>query len=66
MSSAPELWTTADFAEFAKLSPSQVHHLRRSGQGPAHVRFGKHVRYVPGAVRTWVLENQRKTPEKTK
>lgn len=66
MSAAPELWTPADFAAFAKLSPSQVKYLRLKGKGPAHVRLGKHVRYVPGAVRTWVIENQHQPKEEAK
>lgn len=66
MSDAPALWTPADFAAFAKLTPSQVKYLRLKGQGPAHVRLGKHVRYVPGAVRSWVLENQKQAKEAAK
>jgi hypothetical protein len=55
---SPELWTPADFAAYAKLTPAQVSHLRRSGKGPAFTKLGKHVRYVPGVVHRWVIENQ--------
>ena len=58
----PELlWTPAQFGTFAQLSQAQVSHLRRSGKGPAFTKLGKHVRYVPGVVRRWVLENQQTT-----
>lgn len=58
---APELWTPADFAAFAKLTMHQVSHLRRSGKGPAFTKLGKHVRYVPGVCHRWVIDNQQTT-----
>lgn len=61
MTQAPELWTSAQFADFAKVSESAVSRLRRTGKGPAFVKIGKHVRYVPGAVHRWVLERQTTT-----
>lgn len=61
MNTAPELWTPADFAAFAKLSPGQVKRLRLNGKGPAHIRLGKHVRYIPGVVTRWASENQTTT-----
>lgn len=58
---APELWTPAEFAAFAKLSLHQVSHLRRTGSGPAFIHLGRHVRYVPGVVHRWILERQTTT-----
>lgn len=55
----PELWTPADFAAYAQLSINQVAKLRRSGKGPAFIKLGKHVRYVPGVCHRWILANQR-------
>lgn len=64
MSQQPELWTPAEFASYAKLTPAQVGHLRRSGKGPAFTKIGKHVRYVPGVVHRWILERQQTTTTK--
>lgn len=61
MSQAPELWTPAEFAAFAKVTMHQASHLRRTGGGPAFVKIGKHVRYVPGVVHRWILERQQTT-----
>lgn len=64
MTQAPELWTSAEFADYAKVTVAQVSHLRRSGKGPAFVMIGKHVRYVPGVVHRWILERQQTTTTK--
>jgi hypothetical protein len=61
---APELWTPAEFAAYAKLTPHQVGHLRRSGKGPAFTRLGKHVRYVPGVCHRWIIDNMTTTTPK--
>lgn len=61
MTQQPELWTSAEFANYAKVTVAQVGHLRRSGQGPAFIKIGKHVRYVPGVVHRWILERQQTT-----
>jgi hypothetical protein len=58
---APELWTSAEFADYAKVTVAQVAHLRRSGKGPTFIKIGKHVRYVPGVVHRWVLDRQQAT-----
>jgi hypothetical protein len=65
MNDAPQLWTPAEFAAYAKLTPAQVSHLRRSGKGPAFTKLGKHVRYVPGVVHRWVLANQQAEVKET-
>lgn len=66
MNSAPQLWTPADFAAYAKLSVHQVEYLRRSGKGPAFTKLGKRVRYIPGVVHRWVSENQTTTTKEPK
>lgn len=57
----PQLWTTADFARYAKISPEQARKLRQGPDGPPFVRMGRQVRYVPVVVHQWVLKNQHTT-----
>lgn len=65
MAGSPELWTPEDFAAFARLSLDQVAKLRSKGTGPAFVKFGRVVRYVPGVCHRWVQENQTTTTKET-
>lgn len=58
------LWTQDDVAAFARLTVHQVEYMRRTGNGPAFTKLGRAVRYVPGTVQRWVIENQQTTTTK--
>ncbi|MHA7293686.1 hypothetical protein [Arthrobacter sp. HLT1-21] len=62
---APALWTPEEFARFARLTLTQVAHLRRTGKGPTFTKFGREIRYVPGNVRRWIAENERQTSKES-
>lgn len=53
MASEP-LWTVRDVSEFLRIPVSTLHQWRYEGKGPDAYRIGKHLRYDPGAVRTWL------------
>lgn len=52
------LLSTAEFAQKAQVPEGTVRHWRDVGTGPAYLRIGRHVRYRPSDVQTW-LESQR-------
>lgn len=58
---APQLWTTEDFARYARISPDQARKLRQTAAGPPFVRMGRAIRYIPGTVHRWVQANQHTT-----
>lgn len=61
MNATPELWTPADFAAYAKLTINQVAKLRCKGTGPAFIKVGRQIRYIPAACHRWVTANQQTT-----
>ena len=48
------LWGVDDVAAFLRVPKMTVYHWRRTGYGPPGVRIGRHVRYRPEDVRSWV------------
>lgn len=49
------LWTTADVADFLRVSPSSVRN-RMEDAGLPHVYIGNALRFDPEAVRAWVKD----------
>ncbi|URN16123.1 MULTISPECIES: helix-turn-helix domain-containing protein [Streptomyces] len=46
--------TPEDIAEMFSVPIETVYHWRKQRTGPPGFRVGRHVRYDPAAVRTWV------------
>lgn len=53
------LWTPAEAAEVLAVSPCQLSHMRKRGTGPAFVKVGRSVRYVPADVARYITERRR-------
>jgi hypothetical protein len=54
------LWTVRDLSTFLGIPVSTLHQWRYLGQGPEAFRVGKHLRYDPLTVRTWLEVNCRR------
>ena len=50
------LWTVLEVSEFLGIPVATLHQWRYLGTGPAAFRVGKHLRYDPDTVRTWLAE----------
>jgi predicted DNA-binding transcriptional regulator AlpA len=50
------LWTAREVSEFLGIPVATLHQWRYLGTGPEAFRVGKHLRYDPDAVRTWLAE----------
>ncbi|MCE7081279.1 AlpA family transcriptional regulator [Streptomyces sp. ST2-7A] len=48
--------TPADLASLLAVPVETVYAWRRKGTGPPGFRVGKHLRYDPGTVHTWIAE----------
>lgn len=50
------LWTIHDVSVYLGVPTGTLYQWRHRGMGPPAVRLGKHLRYQPATVRTWVTE----------
>jgi predicted DNA-binding transcriptional regulator AlpA len=50
------LWTVREVSDFLGIPVATLHQWRYLGTGPEAFRVGKHLRYDPHAVRTWLTE----------
>ncbi|MEC3978622.1 helix-turn-helix domain-containing protein [Amycolatopsis sp. H20-H5] len=50
------LWTPDDLAVFLGIPEKTLREWRYKGYGPGWAKMGKHVRYNPDTVRSWVAE----------
>ena len=48
------LWTVREVSEFLCIPVATLHQWRYLGTGPEAFRVGKHLRYDPHAVRSWL------------
>lgn len=48
------LWTIDDVSAFLCVSVATIYQWRHRGEGPPCIRLGKHLRFDPAAVRSWV------------
>lgn len=48
------LWTVRDVAEFLRVPVQTLYSWRSTGYGPKARRIGKHLRYRPDDVMTWL------------
>jgi excisionase family DNA binding protein len=48
------MWTIEEVADFLKIPVKTLYDWRRHGRGPRARRMGKHLRYAPSDVRTWL------------
>ncbi|MFI5593444.1 helix-turn-helix transcriptional regulator [Amycolatopsis sp. NPDC051758] len=51
-----ELWTADDLSSYLKIPKKTLAHWRLHGTGPPWLHIGKHVRYRPSDVRSWLTE----------
>ncbi|GAB3439310.1 hypothetical protein GCM10027570_03470 [Streptomonospora sediminis] len=50
------LWSVKDAAGFLGVPVKTLYQWRYTEVGPPSHRIGRHIRYVPAEVRTWVLK----------
>ncbi len=48
------LWTVDDLSAFLGVPVATLYQWRHKGEGPPAMRLGKHLRFDPDRVRTWV------------
>ncbi|MFC4128939.1 helix-turn-helix transcriptional regulator [Nocardia rhizosphaerae] len=53
---ADRLWTIDELAAYLQVSKPTIYDWRLSGYGPPASRIGRHLRWEPTVVRTWVAE----------
>jgi predicted DNA-binding transcriptional regulator AlpA len=54
--SADRLWTPEDVSAFIGVPVATLYQWRHKGKGPKSFRVGKHLRYKPTDVSTWLDE----------
>lgn len=52
------LWAPEDVARFLGVPVSTLYRWRYLGTGPKAARVGRHLRYLPADVMTWLREQQ--------
>jgi excisionase family DNA binding protein len=50
------LWTIEEVADFLRIPVATLYRWRTMGTGPNAFRVGRHLRYNPDAVRSWLVE----------
>ncbi len=50
----PRLWSVVETATFLGVPPKTLYQWRYTATGPPSHRIGRHVRYDPAEVRSWV------------
>lgn len=55
------LWSPAELAEHLGIPVATLYAWRYQGIGPVGYRVGRHVRYDPIDVKTWLNENRSET-----
>ncbi|GAB3861273.1 hypothetical protein GCM10029963_65490 [Micromonospora andamanensis] len=50
------LWTIRDVAAYLRVPTETLYRWRKVKYGPPAARVGRHLRYEPEAVRSWVRE----------
>jgi predicted DNA-binding transcriptional regulator AlpA len=48
------LWTAEELSEYLQVPVATLYRWRYLGTGPVAYRAGKHLRYDPAEVRTWL------------
>lgn len=56
MTKDERLWTPEEVSEFLGIPVGTLYQWRTRRVGPPGRRVGKHLRYLPGDVLAWVLE----------
>jgi excisionase family DNA binding protein len=49
-----KLWTIDDVAQYLSVPRSTLYQWRSKGYGPNGIRIGRHVRYRPDDVQSWL------------
>lgn len=50
------LWTIEEVADFLRIPVATLYRWRTMGTGPSAFRVGRHLRYNPDTVRSWLME----------
>jgi hypothetical protein len=53
------LWTVQDVADYLTVPLATLDQCRYHGTGPTASRVGRHLRYEPAAVQTWLEQQAR-------
>lgn len=61
MPEAP-LWSVDDLASYLGVPVATIYKWRHTGEGPAGYRIGRHVRFDPEDVATWLESRRDDTP----
>ncbi len=56
MAASDELWTVQDVSAYLRVPQETLYRWRKVKYGPPAARVGRHLRYEPDAVRSWVRE----------
>ncbi|MFD6649324.1 helix-turn-helix domain-containing protein [Micromonospora chalcea] len=56
MAASDELWTVQDVSAYLRVPQETLYRWRKVKYGPPAARIGRHLRYEPDAVRSWVRE----------
>lgn len=54
MKTDDKLWTVRDVSAYLRVPPETLYRWRKVKYGPAAARVGRHLRYDPETVRSWV------------
>lgn len=56
------LWSLQELADYLGVPASTCYQWRHKGSGPRGIRVGRHVRYRPEDVETWLAEHADREP----
>lgn len=56
--SCVRLWSIKDVSDFLGVPTGTLYQWRTRGEGPPCIRLGKHLRFDPARVRSWVAEQE--------
>jgi excisionase family DNA binding protein len=56
MAASDKLWTVQDVSAYLRVPQETLYRWRKVKYGPPAARIGRHLRYEPDAVRSWVRE----------
>ncbi len=56
VSAVERLWTVEQVSAFLQVPVATLYQWRHHRSGPPAFKVGKHLRYDPGAVRSWLTE----------
>jgi excisionase family DNA binding protein len=52
------LWTAKEVSDFLQIPLTTIYRWRTLGEGPPAIRIGRHLRFHPESVATWVRDRE--------